>query len=586
MRESADMEELQYQIDLLNAMNQKLSSNLEMYQKICEMSKNIYIYCDFLRNKVDVMGQFQQYFPFQLSSILDLEHILEYVKEEYVEQLRNVLFLEFKEQNKMEAECCLVKGGIWLHFEAELICDNQRKPLTKIIRIVNISQAKKQNEELQYLAYYDSVTGMYNRNYFVSILSRWVQKAKEEKEIIALICIDIDDFKKINDGMGLVVGDELLQVFGQYLKELAGEKVIVSHANNDIYYMAIYAPVGSRSVDNICEKVNKRLEEPFKLTQGREIRFTVCMGIALFPESTQNAMELLNCAEIIMLQAKMAGKNSIRYFETPVLEEFKEMIEIENQLKSAIMDNKFELYFQPQFESETRSLRGVEALIRWWDEKGHMISPAVFIPIAEESGMIVSIGDWVIDEAVRIYSEWKKKFDCSFVLSINISAIQYRKPDFVPNLIKVLKKYNVDAKAIELEITETVLIKDFVEVVKQLRVLKEYGIKISLDDFGTGFSSLSYLKGLPIDTLKIDKSFVDTVLEDQSTQVITEAIVSMVKKLGYETVAEGVETEEQYQYLKDIECDNIQGYLLGKPMPAHEIEQVITKNLENKKGLK
>ena len=222
----------------------------------------------------------------------------------------------------------------------------------------------------------------------------------------------------------------------------------------------------------------------------------------------------------------------------------------------------------------------MEALIRWWDEKGHMVSPAVFIPIAEESGMIVSIGDWVIEEAIRIYAQWKEKYDCDFVLSINISAIQYRKPDFVSNLIKVLKKYNVDAKAIELEITESVLIKDFVEVVRQLRVLKEYGIKISLDDFGTGFSSLSYLKGLPIDTLKIDKSFVDSVLEDQSTQVITEAIVSMVKKLGYETVAEGVETEEQYQYLRNIECDNIQGYLLGKPMPVKDIEQVITKNMD------
>ena len=572
------MEELQYQIDLLSAMNQKLSSNLEMYQKICEMSKNTYVYCDFVRNKIDVMGQFQQYFPFQLSSNADLEHILEYVKEEYVEQLRNVICLEYRDQDKAEFECCLAKGGVWLHFETVIVRDAQGKPQTKIIRIMNISQTKRQKDELQYLAYYDLMTGMYNRNYFVSILSRWVEKAKEEKEVIALICIDIDDFKKINDGMGLVVGDELLQVFGQYLKELAGEDIIVSRANNDIYYMAIYAPFGSRSVEKICEKINKRLEEPFKLTQNREIRFSVCMGIAMYPESTQNAMELLNCAEIIMLQAKMAGKNSIRYFETPVLEEFKEMIEIENQLKTAILNNKFELYFQPQFEVETKTLRGVEALIRWWDEMGHMVSPAVFIPIAEESGMIVSIGDWVIDEAVRIYSQWKKKFDCDFVLSINISAIQYRKPDFVPNLIKVLKKYDVDAKAIELEITETVLIKDFVDVVKQLRVLKEYGIKISLDDFGTGFSSLSYLKGLPIDTLKIDKSFVDTVLEDQSTQVITEAIVSMVKKLGYETVAEGVETEEQYQYLRDIECDNIQGYLLGKPMPAKDIEQVITKN--------
>lgn len=573
------MGELQYQLDLLHAMNQKLTDNLEMYQVICEMSESIYVYCDFEHNKIEMVGQFDQFFPFPLVSMGDLEHIFEYVREEYAEQLRDVIYPEYAQKEHGSLECCLNRGSVWLRFESMLICDERTgRPKTKIIRINNISKAKMQNEELQYLAYYDLMTGMYNRNYFVSILSRWVQKAQEEKEIISLICIDIDDFKKINDGMGLVVGDELIQVFGQFLKEFAGEDIIVSHANNDVYYMAIYAPVGAHSTESITERINKRLEEPFKLTQGREIKFTVSMGIALYPESTQSAMELINCAEIIMLQAKMSGKNSIRYFESPVLEEFKEMIEIENQLKKAIRENKFELYFQPQFDSGSRKLRGAEALIRWWDDTGHMVSPAVFIPIAEESGMIVSIGDWVIDEAIRIYSVWQKKFDCTFIMSINISAIQYRKPDFVPNLVKILKKYNVDPKYIELEITETVLIKDFVEVVHQLRVLKEYGIKISLDDFGTGFSSLSYLKGLPIDTLKIDKSFVDTVLVDHSTKVITESIVSMVKKLGYETVAEGVETEEQYEYLKDIECDNIQGYLLGKPMPAKDMELVIERN--------
>lgn len=572
------MGELQYQVDLLSAMNQKLTNNLEMYQKIFQMSENTYIYCDLIHQKVELLGAFHTYFPFKMSKLSDLEHIPEYVKPEHEKQLREVLCPEHLKMDHMETECCLLQGNVWLKVEVEVFCDNDDRPMTKIIQISNISKTKRQNDELQYLAYYDSMTGLYNRNYFVSILAKWMEKAAKEKEIVALICIDIDDFKKINDGMGMVVGDELVQVFAQFLKELEEDHIMLSHANNDVYYLAIYAPIGARSTENITERINKRLEEPFRLTQDREIKFTVSMGIALYPESTQNAVELINCAEIIMLQAKMSGKNAIRYFETPVLEEFKEMIEIENQLKRAIRENKFELYFQPQFESDTGKLRGAEALIRWWDETGHMVSPAVFIPIAEESGMIVSIGDWVIDEAIRIYSVWRKKFQCTFIMSINISAIQYRKPDFVSNLIKVLKKYEVDAKYIELEITETVLIKDFVEVVKQLKILKEYGIKISLDDFGTGFSSLSYLKGLPIDTLKIDKSFVDTVLEDHSTKVITEAIVSMVKKLGYETVAEGVETQEQFEYLKHIECDNIQGYYLGKPMPARDMECVIKEN--------
>lgn len=573
------MDKLQYQIDLLNAMNQKLASNLEMYRKICEMSDNIYIYCDFSQEKPEILGDLNKYFPFQMSTMSDLSNIVSYFKDEHVKDIRETLYPEHQKLNNLETECCLLTGSIWLRFEVTVNYDKDGNPLTKIIRISNVSKIRRQNEELEYLAYYDSMTGLYNRNYFVSLLSKWINKAREENEIVALICIDIDDFKKISDGLGIVVGDELLQIFGQYLKESSNENIMVAHANNDIFYIAVYAPVGIWRVEVICEQIKKRLDEPFRLTQGREIRFTASLGVALYPEATQNPMELINCAEIIMIQAKNSGKNSIRYFETPVVEEFQEMIKIENLLKKAIKENNFELYFQPQFEVENKKLRGVEALIRWWDDTGHMISPAVFIPIAEQSGMIVSIGDWVIEEAVRIYSLWRKKFNYEFILSINISAIQYRKADFVPNLIKVLKKYNVDAKMVELEITESVLIKDFVEVVNQLQVLKEYGIKISLDDFGTGFSSLSYLKGLPIDTLKIDKSFIDTVIEDRSTKVITESIVSMVKKLGYETVAEGVETEEQYQYLRDIECDNIQGYLLGKPMTAKAIEEVIAKNL-------
>ena len=251
---------------------------------------------------------------------------------------------------------------------------------------------------------------------------------------------------------------------------------------------------------------------------------------------------------------------------------------MENRLKEAISMNRFVLYYQPQYDSKSGDLRGVEALIRWKDENGKMISPGCFIPLAEKSGLIIPIGSWVLEEGIKKYAEWRKKYDCNMVLSLNISALQYKRPDFVNNLFDLLEKFQVNPKDIELEITESVLIDDFDQVVEKLHVIKDYGIKISLDDFGTGFSSLSYLKGLPIDTLKIDKSFIDTVIDDESTQVITESIVYMVKKLGYETVAEGVETKEQFEYLKKIECDNIQGFLLGKPMPEDELVMLMEHN--------
>ena len=206
-----------------------------------------------------------------------------------------------------------------------------------------------------------------------------------------------------------------------------------------------------------------------------------------------------------------------------------------------------------------------------------MISPAVFIPIAEKNGTIVPIGCWVIEESIKNYAAWKKKYSVDMILSLNISAIQYKRHEFIDNLMSIIRKYDVNPNDIELEITESVLIDNFIEMTEKLHVLREYGLRISLDDFGTGYSSLSYLKGLPIDTLKIDKSFVDTMLTDKNARIIMDSIVYMVKKLGFETIAEGVETQEQFDYLKSIECDCIQGYLLGKPLPGDELEKLLMK---------
>ena len=233
------------------------------------------------------------------------------------------------------------------------------------------------------------------------------------------------------------------------------------------------------------------------------------------------------------------------------------------------------MYFQPQFRTTDRALRGVEALIRWKDDNGKMISPAVFIPIAEKNGTIVPIGTWVIEDSLKAFAEWKRKYHYPMILSLNISAIQYRQPDFIDKVLQLMDEYDVLPSEIELEITESILIDDFTEITEKLMILRDIGIKISLDDFGTGYSSLSYLKGLPIDTLKIDKSFIDTVITDENTRIITESIIYMVKKLGFETIAEGVETEEQFRYLNEIDCDNIQGYFLGKPMPSDKIESLL-----------
>lgn len=571
------MNDLQFQLDMAQSVIQHLDSKEKMYQLVCSTSRNAFIYVDFLKKSLSILGSWSSFFDFTISNESELIKIIETVEDGYKNDLQKLLFFERTHKENASLECKLEGKDKWLEFECTIIYQDG-SPVEKVIRIRDISKSKKQNEELQYMAYYDTLTGLYNRNYFVRVLSEWIRNAENDNESIAVMCLDFDNFKKINDGLGLVAGDELVQSFGLFLRDMLDDRMIAAHVNDDTFYMAIKNPIGKHSVDYLFNQVLKRLEKPFRLLGGHEIYITLCAGVAEYPETATNCLELINCAEVVMFRAKELGTNQLKYFEAPIYKDFLDNVNLENRLKEAISMNRFILYYQPQYDSKSGDLRGVEALIRWKDENGKLISPGSFIPLAEKSGLIIPIGSWVLEEGIKKYSEWRKKYDCNMVLSLNISALQYKRPDFVNNLFDLLERYQVNPKDIELEITESVLIDDFDQVVEKLHVIKDYGIKISLDDFGTGFSSLSYLKGLPIDTLKIDKSFIDTVIDDESTQVITESIVSMVKKLGYETVAEGVETKEQYEYLKKIECDNIQGFLLGKPMPEEELVMLMEHN--------
>lgn len=569
------MDELKYQVDLLNAMNEKLSREEKMLRLICETSNSAFLYYNFADDKFQTVANWDHFFGFTVADARDLNRLYDCVEEQCVIPLREVLFIEQQKLQSQSIEVKLRDKHICVQVEVNVVYDEAENPTDKIVRFRDVTKLNAQNDELTYLAYYDVLTGLYNRNYFVRLMSDFVRKAQEENTTVAVMFMDFDDFRRINDGMGIIVGDELVQVFGQFLSELMGDHIVVSHFNGDVFCIGIYDPCGARSVETLYKTIRERLKRPFRLSGGQEIFITVSVGVAECPEAATSTLELINCAEIVMFKAKAMGKDKVLYYEGTILDEFLKNANIENQLKTAAFQQSFTMYYQPQFRTNDRKLRGVEALIRWKNDDGKMISPAVFIPIAEKSGTIVPIGAWVIEESLQAYAEWKRKYHYPLVMSLNISAIQYRQPDFIEQMLHLMEKYDVAPSEIELEITESVLIDDFTEVTEKLAVLRDIGIKISLDDFGTGYSSLSYLKGLPIDTLKIDKSFIDTVVTDENTRIITESIIYMVKKLGYETIAEGVETEEQYRYLNEIACDNIQGYLLGRPMPSEKIESLL-----------
>lgn len=572
------MDNLRYQVDLLSAMNQKLIKDEKMYRLICDTSNNGFLYVNFTENTVKTLANWNFFFKdVEIKDMQDMAKLYAQVEDKYVLPLRDLLFLEKTEMNADSGIIRLKDGRTWVECESAILYNDEGEATDKVIRFKDISKFKNQNEELTYMAYYDMLTGLYNRNYFIRLLSEYIHRAEEKNAIVTVMFIDIDDFRKINDGMGLLVGDEVVQQFGQFLASYQGENVLVSHFNADIYCIAIYNPSGSQSAAHIYQGIHERIKTPFLISTGQELLISVSVGVAEYPEAARVTVDLINCAEIVMFKAKKLGNDSIQYFDAPILKEFLQNVDIENKLKEAVFSQNFMINYQPQYFVKSKKMRGMEALIRWRDHDGKMISPAVFIPIAEKNGTIVPIGMWVIEESIKTFCAWKKKIDCNVILSLNISAIQYMRDDFVDNILGIITKYHVNPSELELEITESVLIESFKEMTDKMCILRDYGIRISLDDFGTGYSSLSYLKGLPIDTLKIDKSFIDTSVTDRNTKVITESIIIMAKKLGFETVAEGVETEEQFQYLNEIGCDCIQGYLLGKPMPKEEIEQLLLK---------
>ncbi len=569
------MNEMQYQIDLVSTMNEKLRADRKMMEMIINSSTSAFVYIDPAAEEVKTLGNWNEYFDFSVRRFNDVNRLIDCIEDEYREDFIKCLNIDKSGKERASVIVRLKDKRKWVECEVNAVYSPDNTLRDKIIRFKDVTIIREQHEELKYMAFYDSMTGLFNRNYFIRRMSDFIDLAARENKEAAVIFIDIDDFRSINDGMGLAVGDEVVMSFGQFLSEFASDNCIVSHFNGDKYCVGIYDPCGEYSVENIYRSITKRTRNPFNTFDGREIYIKVTAGVATYPDASTSVLELINYAEIVRNRAGAGARGSIQYFNSEILEEFRHNTNIENKLRKAVADMNFEMYYQPQYEAESGKLRGMEALIRWKDPDEGNISPSVFIPLAEKNGSIIPIGRWVIEDSISTYMKWKKDFDKQFILSINISAIQYKREDFVDGIISIINRYKMDPKELELEITETALIDNYDDVCGKLSSLRDYGIRISMDDFGTGYSSLAYLKSLPIDTLKIDRSFVETMLQDTNSNIIMESIMNMVQRLGLETVAEGVETKEQLLFLKDIKCDNIQGFLLGKPQSCEDIEELL-----------
>ena len=569
------MSDLRYQVDLLTAKNQKLEKYLEMDKHIIDSTGSAFLYVDLDTNTVEAAGSVSAFFDFSINDPNELYKLSDAFFDDDAEKLRRLLYIENEKKETESLNFRLKDEVTWVNVTCKVEYDSFYAPKSKVISFTNVTKNKIQNDELTFLAYYDYLTNLYNRNYFISKLKEFVEKAKEANTIVSVLLLDIDDFHKLSDSKGIVLGDEIIQNLGLFIRSLTDSNVIAARFDSDIFGIAIFDPCGHRSVDTIYRSIKEYLSTPIKLTDMTEVSVSVSVGVSEFPESADDPLALIKNAEVVMLKAKDEGKNTIKFFDSSILNKFLKDVEIETKLKEAVVSKSFFLNFQPQFYADTKKLRGVEALVRLRDKEGALISPAVFIPLSEKNGTIIPISDFVLDEAVRTYSEWRKRFDYDFILSVNISSVQFYRADFVPKIISAIEKYGMDPHRLEIELTESILIEDIKLVKAKIEELRDYGVRVSLDDFGTGYSSLSYLRGLPIDVLKIDKSFVDNIPNESSSRIIAEAIMVMSKKLGYETIAEGVESKEQLDYLKEIGSDSIQGFYLSKPVSKEEIDELL-----------
>ncbi len=432
-------------------------------------------------------------------------------------------------------------------------------------------------EELRRLAFFDPLTGLENRNAFFQRIESFVSRCEITREKFAIIYLDMDDFKIVNDTMGHDYGDSVLKEVASRIGLHMNKRDVVARMAGDEFAIALYSIKDERTVMKCSQAIKTELEKPIVLN---DLTFfiTASMGVALYPKDGKSVKELMMNVDTAMYKGKENAKNDICFYVPAMKAEALRKTNLESMLRKAIENDHFKLYFQPQYDIRSKILRGFEALIRWENSELGMISPMYFIPLAEETGLINKIGDWVLEESCRLSQRWTTELGYQGIMSVNISPIQLRNPHFSDRVHEVVNAYNMTEK-LELEITESVFIGQFQPVVDVLKDLKNKGLKISLDDFGTGYSSLNYLRTLPLNTLKIDRSFVANLGNDHIENHIAESIIRMVHKIGLEAVAEGVEKVEQLNFLQDMGCNIVQGFLTGKPLPQEDIPDIILRNL-------
>ncbi|NLN42465.1 MAG: bifunctional diguanylate cyclase/phosphodiesterase [Clostridiales bacterium] len=431
-----------------------------------------------------------------------------------------------------------------------------------------VKKLTESEERLKILACRDVLTNLPNRISFFDTVTDHILKFPHKKK--ALIFFDIDNFKHVNDTLGHLVGDQLIIAIGERLMNLADTNKSNYRISGDEFVVFIHEYKDEKEVERFTQQLIKCIREPYDFPNVT-LNISVSAGIALYPLHGIDIDTLFKCADMAMSDAKSKDRGGYSFYHECMEAPLRERMIVSNELRGALDKNEFQLFYQPQLNLQTGKICKFEALLRWHSEKLGSVPPTKFIEIAEATHLINSIGDWVLGEACRFLKELHNRGHTHISVSINVSVIQLMQMDFVDKVIDTLRQYELDPKYLELEVTESVLIESYENIREKLVSLKSKGISIALDDFGSGYSSLNYLIQMPINTLKIDKSFINTISQNIQGETLTGMIITLGKKLGLSVIAEGVETKEQVEYLEKIQCNMVQGYYFSKPVPRDKV---------------
>lgn len=441
-----------------------------------------------------------------------------------------------------------------------------------------IDQRHAMQVDLERLESTDTLTGLANRRFFMEDLTHTLNIADRQMRQVGLIMMDLDRFQMLNDSLGHQFGDELLIKVSERLNGLSNERVLVAYSGGDEFMVCQQQVDDIDDVIHLLGLVKQCFDRPFEV-QGEAHSITATMGVAVYPQSGLDADTLMRNADIALYRAKEQGRNTYQFYTEGMQDREVMRLELDKDLSKALANDEFVLFFQPQLDLESGDVTSVEALIRWQHPRRGLLSPVEFIPLAEESGRITDIGRWVILAACRQLGRWKNGQCRNLRIAINLSGLELNDDSLVDHVRNALRSEQVDPSKLEVELTEEIFIQNIEHNLNQLSKLRQLGVQLAIDDFGVGYSSLGYLRDFPVDLLKIDRSFITDVTERHDDAVITRAVINLAHNLGIRVIAEGVETEEQLQFLRDHRCNMAQGYLISRPVPARDLEKALAKGI-------